>query len=435
MEDDTMNINRDFINKAIAELGFKEFTEIQNMVIPKASKGSDIIGCSQTGSGKTHAFLIPIFENLDLELNDVQVVITAPTRELADQIYKNARQLASHSKIRIDIRKYTGGSNRDKEIERLKKSQPMIVIGTPGKINDLAVKENVLNVYKAKVFVIDEADMSLEIGFLEDIDKMAALMGDGLQMMVFSATIPEKIRPFLRKYMDKPEEIYIKPRELSSLNIEHIFLPMKSKDRKTVLLSLLKVINPYVGLIFCNKKEVVDEVHSFLIGSGIKAAKIHGDITPRERKRIMERVNRAEYQYVVASDIASRGIDIDGVSHVINYELPKDMEFYVHRSGRTGRASYEGMAISLYTVEDGDYLDFLENKGIKIVYKDVKNNELVEKRERKERDRRELIHGGFDKNKVNVKKKNKKVKPGYKKKYHQDLQRAKVRAIRKTNKR
>lgn len=429
-----MNIKNDYIKKAIEELGFKDYTEVQKKVIPKALKGIDIIGCSQTGSGKTHSFLIPIFENLNLEEKDVQVVITAPTRELADQIYKNARQIASHSETRIDIRKYSGGSNRLKEIERLKKSQPMIVIGTPGKIKDLAVKENVLNIYKASTFVIDEADMALDSGFLDDIDAIAALMKKGLHMMVFSATIPEKIRPFLRKYMNSPEEVYIKPKELSSLNIEHIFIPMKSKDRQTVLLSLLSAINPYVALIFCNKKDVVEEVASFLTNKGIKVAKIHGDVSPRERKRVMERVNRAEYQYVVCSDIASRGIDIDGVSHVINYELPKDMEFYVHRSGRTGRASYEGMAISLYTVNDGQYLDFLERKGINLVYKEVKNNVLVQKRERKERDKRVLIHGAFEKNSVNVKKKEK-IKPGYKKKYHQNLQRAKVRALRKPDKR
>jgi len=427
-----MNINKNYILKAIQELGFKEYTEIQNKVIPKALKGIDIIGCSQTGSGKTHAFLIPIFENLDVDVHDVQVLITAPTRELAEQIYKNARQLASHSEKKIDIRKYVGGSNREKEVERLKKSQPQIIIGTPGKINDLATKENVLNVYKAKVFVIDEADMSLEIGFLEDIDKIAGLMNKDVQMMVFSATLPEKIRPFLRKYMNQPEEVYIKPKELSSLNIEHVFLPMKSKDRDTILLNLLKTINPYVAIIFCNKKETVEAVGTLVIEKGYKAVKIHGDISPRERKRVMERANRAEYQYIIASDIASRGIDIDGVSHVINYELPKDMEFYVHRSGRTGRASYEGMAISLYTVEDGHYLDFLESKGIQIVYKDIKNDELVVKRERKERDKRDNVGFGFDKNKVNVKRNNKKVKPGYKKKYHTDLQRAKKRAVRKT---
>lgn len=430
-----MNIKREFIKKAIEELGFQEFTEIQTKVIPKALKGNDIIGCSQTGSGKTHSFLIPIFENLNLDLHDVQVVITAPTRELADQIYKNARQLAAHSETRIDIRKYSGGSNRDKEIERLKKSQPMIVIGTPGKIKDLAVKENVLNIYKASVFVIDEADMSLDVGFLDDIDKIASLMSKDLHMMVFSATIPEKIRPFLRKYMTSPEEVYIKPQELSSLNIEHIFIPMKSKDRDTILLDLLRTINPYIGLIFCNKKEVVEQVASLLTNKGFKIAKIHGDVSPRERKRVMERINKAEYQYVVASDIASRGIDIDGVSHVINYELPKDMEFYVHRSGRTGRASYEGMAISLYTVNDGKYLDFLESKGINIVYKEVKNNVLVVKRERKERDKRDLIHGGFNKHTVNVHKKNKKVKPGYKKKYHQDLQKAKRKSLHQSKKR
>ena len=426
-----MNIKRDFILKAVTKLGFTKFSEVQEKVIPVASKGTDIIGCSQTGSGKTHAFLIPIFENLDLEQKDVQVVICSPTRELADQIFKNAKQIANESETFIDIRKYTGGSNREKEISRLRKSQPSIIIGTPGKIRDLAIKENVLNIYKAKTFVVDEADMALEIGFLEDIDKIAALMSDNLQMMVFSATIPEKLKPFLRKYMNSPYEVYIKPRELSSLNIEHIFIPIKSSDRETVLLRLMSAINPYVALIFCNTKEEVERLGTTLYGKGFKVAKIHGGIAPRERKRVMDRVNKGEFQYIIASDIASRGIDIDGVSHVINFEMPKDMEFYVHRSGRTGRANYTGLAISLYSVDDGSYIDFLERKGISISYKDVKENQLVERRERKERGKREHIHAGFDKNTVNVKKKNKKVKPGYKKKYHGKLQKEKIRAIRK----
>lgn len=231
--------------------------------------------------------------------------------------------------------------------------------------------------------------------------------------------------------MNQPDEIYIKPRELSSLNIEHIFIPLKSRDRDTVLLQLLEAINPYVGIIFCNKKEQVDVLTSMLFGKGFKVTKIHGGITARERKRIMDRINKAEFQYVVASDIASRGIDIDGVSHVINYDLPKDMEFYVHRSGRTGRANYTGMAISLYTPQDDNYIDFLEGKGIKIIYKEIRNKELVERRERKERSKRERVTAGFNKNTVNVKKNNKKVKPGYKKKYHKELTEAKKRALRK----
>ena len=427
-----MNISKKYVKKAIEDLGFTKFTEVQNLVIPKALSGNDIIGCSQTGTGKTHAFLIPIFENLDLESRDVQVVIAAPTRELAEQIYKNAIFIAERSESFIDVRKFVGGSNRDKEIERLKKTQPMIVIGTPGKIKDLAIAENVLNIYKAKTFIIDEADMALEIGFLEDIDKIAGLMSNDLQMMVFSATIPEKIRPFLRKYMNNPEEVFIKPKELSSLNIEHIFIPVKSKDNKTNLIDLMKSINPYIAIIFCNKKEVVDEVVSFLFSSGYKVAKLHGGISPRERKQVMNRINRAEYQYVVASDIASRGIDIDGVSHIINYELPREMEFYIHRTGRTGRAKYTGLAISFYSPKDGAYLDFLERKGIKILYKDVKNDTLVDRRIRNERSRRKQTFIPVDGNKLNVKK-NKKVKPGYKKKYNAELKRAKKKDMRKKN--
>jgi len=427
-----MNIKQNYVNKAIKDLGFTKFTEVQNLVIPKVLNGKNIIGCSQTGTGKTHAFLIPIFENLDLTLYDVQVVITAPTRELAEQIYNNAMFIAKHSETYIDVRKFVGGSNRDKEIERLKKSQPMIVIGTPGKIKDLAIDENVLNVYKAEVLVIDEADMALEIGFLEDIDKIAGLMKEGLQMLVFSATIPEKIRPFLRKYMSQPEEIFIKPKELSSLNIEHIFIPVKSKDNKTNLLDLLKAINPYIGIIFCNRKEVVDEVVSFLFSNGYKVAKLHGGISPRERKQVMRRINKAEFQYVVASDIASRGIDIDGVSHIINYELPKEMEFYIHRTGRTGRAKYTGLAISFYSPKDGAYLDFLERKGIKISYKDIKNNSLIERRVRDERKRRKQTYIPISGDSLNVKR-SKKVKPGYKKKYNTAVKRAKKRDLRQKN--
>lgn len=426
-----MNIQKKYIQDAVEKLGFKAFTEIQEKVVPVARKGEDIIGCSQTGSGKTHAFLIPIFENLDLTSDALEVVITSPTRELANQIYRFAKQIAEHSEIPIDIRQYTGGSNRTKELERLEKSQPKIVIGTPGKIRDLAIKEHKLKVYQAKTFIIDEADMALEVGFLEDIDLIAGLMGSDLQMMVFSATIPEKLKPFLRKYMNKPFEVYIKPKELSSLNIEHIFIPIKSKEKKTILLQLLQVINPYIAIIFCNTKESADEIATELYNRDLNVTKIHGGIAARERSRVMKQVNNGEFQYIVASDIASRGIDIDGVSHVINYELPKDMEFYVHRSGRTGRANYTGLAISFYGPNDESYVDFLEAKGIQISYKEVKDGELVERRERKERDKREHITAGFDKNSVNIKKNNKAVKPGYKKKFHRNLETARRKALRK----
>ena len=179
---------KEYINKALDNLKFKELTKIQEEIIPLALKNNSLIGQSRTGSGKTHSFLIPIFQALDEEEKRVQAVITAPTRELALQIYNVANHIASYYKGNIDIRIYTGGSDRLKEIERLNSSQPQIVIGTPGKIKDLVIKENVLKIYTAKILVIDEADMSFEIGFLDDLDKIASVL-DNPQIMVFSATI------------------------------------------------------------------------------------------------------------------------------------------------------------------------------------------------------------------------------------------------------
>jgi ATP-dependent RNA helicase CshB len=426
-----MDIRQPYITDALRDLGFERFTEVQTKVIPAARAGQDIIGCSQTGTGKTHAYLIPIFESLDLSSDSLDVVITAPTRELAEQIFQFARQIASFAAQPIDIRRYTGGTNRNRELERLATSQPKIAIGTPGKILDLGRKENKLSIHQARTFVIDEADMALDSGFLQDIDQIAAAMPEQLQMMVFSATIPEALRPFLRKYMNQPTEIIIKPRELSSLNIEHVFLPIKSADRTTILRQLMGILNPYVGIVFCNTKETVETLYPELKAAGFNIIKLHGGMTPRERKRVMKEANDGTYQYILASDIASRGIDIDGVSHVINYDLPRDMEFYVHRTGRTGRADYTGLAISLYHADDDAYLAFLENKGIEIHYKEIRQGELVERRERAQRVKRENVGHGFNKHTSGVKKNDKTVKPGYKKKYHKKLQEARKKAARK----
>ncbi|MEC9485807.1 MAG: DEAD/DEAH box helicase [Candidatus Izemoplasma sp.] len=426
-----MNVQKPFIKNAIEHLGFKEFTDVQKQIIPLMRNNDDVIGCSQTGTGKTHAFLIPIFEKIDPNKEEVQVIITTPTRELANQIYKAATHIGDNAKDFIDIRRYVGGRDKNKEIERLQKKQPMIVIGTPGKLHDLALQERVLNIHTARTFIVDEADMTMDQGFLPNVFDLTQALKKDTQLCVFSATIPEQMRPFLRKLMDQPKEVFIAPKQLSNLNIEHIFIPVKSKQPKDVLLQFISTFKPYIALIFCNTKETVDEIADFLYSQGKNVEKLHGDIPARQRKRVMQQANQAKFQYIVASDIASRGIDIDGVSHVINYELPKDMEFYIHRTGRTGRANYDGKAISLYHTDDDAYIDFLEEKGINIVYKEVRNGELVERRDRKERAKRQHVTKGENKNKYNIKKKNKKVKPGYKKKFHKKLQEAKKKAHRK----
>lgn len=368
-----MQFYKEYVNQAIKDLGFKQLTEIQEIVIPEALKKRDIIGCSQTGSGKSHAFLIPVFERLNESNPQVQTVILSPTRELALQLYDAVVHIASFSETPIDIRLYTGGKDRAREMERLKKHQPQIVIGTPGKVYDLAIKENLLKIYTAQQLIIDEADMALEIGFLDDIDAIARTMPKSLQMMVFSATVPEKLKPFLRKYLEKPFEVNIEDKSLSSLNITHRFIRvLDEEDRDRGLFKWVEQLNPYLCLIFANKKEHVDRLAKALYQKNENVVALHGDIPPRKRKQILKDINRLKYQYVVASDMASRGLDIEGVSHIINYDLPKDMAFFVHRIGRTGRMGASGETISFFTGKDAHAFEFIEKHNIKIELKGTK---------------------------------------------------------------
>jgi ATP-dependent RNA helicase CshB len=364
-----VNSQKKYIQEAINDLGFKSLTKIQEAVIPEILKGKDIIASSKTGSGKSHAFLIPVFDKLDETNHDLQVVILSPTRELATQLYEVASHLASFSTEPIQIGLYTGGKDRNKEIQHLKSKQPQIVIGTPGKINDLAFKENVLSVYKAKLLIIDEADMALDIGFLPDIDAIARVMPKELQMLVFSATIPEKLKPFLRKYLKHPLEINLEDKSLSDLNLHHTFIRTTnhySKDK--ALEDTIKKINPYLAMIFVNKKEDVDRLYKSLYQQGLNVTMLHGDMPARKRKQVLKEINRLTYQYIVASDMASRGLDIEGVSHIINYDLPKDMAFFVHRIGRSGRMGASGDTISFYTDKDDHALLFIDKHKIEVTF-------------------------------------------------------------------
>ncbi|MGM9971849.1 MAG: DEAD/DEAH box helicase, partial [Anaeroplasmataceae bacterium] len=368
---------------------------------------------SKTGSGKTHAFLIPIFNNLDESKQIVQAVIVSPTKELAMQTYKVAQHIASFSPDTISIKLYSGGSDREREIESLKSNQPQIVVATPGKIKDLAVETNVLKIYTSSYYIVDEVDMALDSGYAEDLDAVAAILKDS-KMMFFSATISEKILPFVKKYLDSPE--YININNQDNLDIKHIWIPLKYRSRNEMLLNLMSVINPYLCIIFANKKNTVIEVANFLRENGYKVGEIHGDLQPRERKRLLSEANALKYQYIVASDLAARGIDIDGVSHIINYEIPKDFEFYVHRSGRTGRMNYTGIVYSFYDELDNVYLDNLSKKGIVPEYKVIKDGELVDFKGRNTRQDRKKPINDVQKKAKSFVQKPKKVTPGYKKK-------------------
>ena len=363
-----------FIDAALKEIGFKEPTEVQARLIPLILKRRSVVGQSQTGSGKTHTFLLPIFQTIDPELTKVQAVITTPSRELAYQIYDAAKQIAKHSEKEILVHNYVGGTDKQRQIEKLEHRQPQIVIGTPGRVLDL-MKSQALDVHNASVLVVDEADMTLDLGFLKETDAIASAMPKELQMMVFSATIPDKLKPFLRKYMTDPIVEVVENKNVISPTIDNWLISTKGRDRNQLIYQLLTMGQPYLALVFANTKERVDDLTRYLRSQGLRVAKIHGGIPPRERKRTMREIQNMEYQFVVATDLAARGIDIEGVSQVINDDIPEDLEFFIHRVGRTGRNGMEGTAITLYAPSEDKMIAELENLGISFEEKKLSNGE------------------------------------------------------------
>jgi len=272
-----------------------------------------------------------------------------------------------------------------------------------------------LKIHSAKTVVIDEADMVFEANEIEEIDKIFSTFNNNVQMLTFSATIPKELIKFLNKYLSKCELVDITNKEISKESIEHIFIPTKNKNKNELLLKLLNTFNPYLVIIFANTRIKVDEVAEFLSENGIKLLKLTGDLESRERRQVLKRIKDGHVQFVVASDIASRGIDIEGVSHIINYELPNDLEFYIHRTGRTARYDNDGKAISFYDFEDDVYIDKLKAKGLDCKYRVLKGDQFVSTSERNYQTKSQSTIELEE----NVHKKHplpKKVKPGYKKK-------------------
>lgn len=405
---------KEYIVKAIKDLKFENFTPVQKEVFNVIDAKKNILAKSKTGSGKTHSFLIPIFQNLNEDnYDEVFATIISPTKELAMQTYKMAQHIASFCGKRIDIKLYCGGTDRLKEIEKLKNNNPQIVIGTPGKIKDLAIDENVLKIYTSKYFIVDEMDMTLDGGYHDDLDVIAKVLKDS-KMMFFSATIEEKVLHFAKKYLSNPEFIDI--HNTNDTKIEHIWIPLKYKERIDMLIDLLGTMQPYLAIIFANKKETVMEVAGKLSAEGYFVGIMHGDLSPRERKRVINECRNLKYQFLVATDLAARGIDIEGVSHIINYELPYDYEFYLHRSGRTGRMHNDGIVYSFYEDVDDSYLNNLNKKGIEPVYFEIKAKELVPYKGRATRQQRVKPVTDYQKEAAKFIPKPKKVSPGYKKK-------------------
>lgn len=433
-------LNNDLLS-AIEKIGFKSPTTAQLELLPAALSGQNIVGQSQTGSGKTHVFLINLFEKANYLNDKTQAVISAPSRELATQIYQAANDLNKNLEHQFTIQLLVGGVDRDKSIKKIGATNPQIVIGTPGRIKDM-IKNNVLVVNQVNFLVVDEADMTLDMGFLDEVDYISNAIPKTAQLLVFSATIPTELEVFLKKYLDVTKIKNVKNDTVIADTISNWLLPTRSADNNQMILKLLNRQTPFLTLIFTNTKERAQQLYQFLSEQGMNVAEIHGGIQPRQRKKTMAEIKKLKYQVIVATDLAARGIDIAGVSEVINDGIPKQTDFFIHRVGRTGRNNQKGLAITLVGPDDFPLIENLENLGINFNTKQFVGNQLVDTKDYKQRANRRIRQTQLEGHLLGeINRSKKTVKPGYKKRIKRtiDLENQKNRRInqrksRKTHK-
>ncbi len=332
--------------KAVARMGFEQAAPIQAEAIPKLLAGSDLIGQSQTGSGKTAAFGIPAVEMVDAKSRAVQVLMLCPTRELASQVAEEIAKLAFFKKGVRELPVY-GGQSYEHQFRGLK-AGPQIVIGTPGRIID-HIGQGTLKLDKVRMVVLDEADRMFDMGFREDIEKILESVPTERQLVLFSATLPPPIKKIIERFTREPVHIRIESTTLTIPAIDQSYVEVDFRSRTEVLCRLIDLYDVQYGLIFGFTKVQVDELTETLIARGYNADKLHGDMTQAMRERVMKRFRDRKVELLVATDVAARGLDVDDLEIVFNYELPHDPEDYVHRIGRTGRAGKSGKAISLVT--------------------------------------------------------------------------------------
>lgn len=345
----------DEIQKAIEGMGFEEATPIQAQAIPVIMSGKDIIGQAQTGTGKTCAFAIPAIEMLDRDAENVQVLVLCPTRELAIQTAEEFMHVSKY-KGNVRILPIYGGQSIDRQIVALKK-RPQIVIGTPGRIMD-HMRRSTLKLANISMLVLDEADEMLSMGFQEDLDVILQKTPADKQTVLFSATMSKSILEITKKYQKNPEHIKITHKELTVPGIEQYYVEVREPFRLDVLSRVIDGNNYNLSLVFCNTKKRVDELVAGLQTRGYTAEALHGDMRQNERDAVMAKFRNGDINVLVATDVAARGIDVDNIEAVINYDIPNDEEYYVHRIGRTGRAGKTGKAYTfisgreIYKIKD-----------------------------------------------------------------------------------
>jgi ATP-dependent RNA helicase DeaD len=334
------------ILRAVEDMGFTQPSPIQAQSIPFLLEGHDLIGQAQTGTGKTASFAIPIIDQVDENLNRPQALILCPTRELAVQVEGEIVKLTKYKK-KISSTCLYGGDSIERQFRALKKGV-QIVVGTPGRVMD-HIDRRTLNLEEVSIVVLDEADEMLDMGFREDIETILKSMPEDRQTVFFSATMPKPILDLTKKYQQDPKIVKVLRKELTVENISQVYYEVKSPLKIDLITRLINVHHYSLSLIFCNTKRVTDEVTEELVARGIQAEALHGDLSQAQRTKVMNKFRKGHCSVLVATDVAARGIDVDNVEAVFNYDLPLDEENYVHRIGRTGRAGKSGTAINFVT--------------------------------------------------------------------------------------
>lgn len=356
-----MNYNESKISKLILngldEMGFIKMTPIQEMAIPELMEGRDIIGQAQTGTGKTAAFGIPMIEGIDPKDNGVQGLILCPTRELAIQASEELKKMAKHVGG-VKVVAIYGGQDIERQFRALK-GKVSIVVGTPGRVMD-HMRRGTLKFDNLKMLVLDEADEMLNMGFREDIETICKAMPEERQTALFSATMPKEILDITRLYQKNAKLVKVKQEELTIPLVKQSYYIIKGREKDMSMCRLLDYMSPKRALIFCNTKRKVDQLTLILKSKGYAAEALHGDLSQHQRDRVMNLFRNGNLELLLATDVAARGIDVDDVDMVFNYDMPQDMEYYVHRIGRTGRAGKNGKAISLITSREKYKIDSLE---------------------------------------------------------------------------
>lgn len=374
------NLSNEVI-RAIEALGYTTLTKVQEKVIPEAMFNKDLLVKSQTGTGKTASFVIPLCEKVKWEENDPQVLILSPTRELALQISEDVKNIGRFKRIKPVT---VFGKSPFKDQERELKGKTHIVIGTPGRVLD-HIDRGTFNTKNLKYLVIDEADEMLNMGFIKQVEGVFRRIPKKRVTMLFSATLPEEILNLSSKYMDRPVKIQVEGSNLVAENIEHILYRVKGEEKLHYLRKLLVKENPETAVIFCRTKDNVDLAYDYLKDLGYSVNKIHGGMLQKERIEAMNKFKKGEFRFLVATDVASRGIDVEGITHVINIDIPLEKEAYVHRIGRTARAGNKGKAITFYTPFEDRYLDEIEEyvnfkiDETPLSYLNITEDELIER--------------------------------------------------------